>query len=319
MTDNGKKDRINNAQEILDSGLKEVFTNQKLLEDFITVMSKFNFSAGDCLIVAKSLPNASHLAAFSEWNDSGFRIKKGEKSITLLDYEGENGKNLFDISQTNATILEKSERDISSLDKIRALLSNAEFPVASVSKPEFTHGQAAYFDSKSKVIFINRNASLEEIYPTLATELAHSDLFKALKNNYSREQCCTAAQLSGSVICKKNGVKANEITFTDNLKNCSPQAAKTVLDNVRLISDKMNNNIQYFYENGKSKHEFPKPPQRREKSDTQENKNEGKGEKNDSKKSIRSLLQEQKMKKNKNKYQPQHIKENNKAKGENTK
>lgn len=313
MTENDYTSRTEESKSIVSEALKEVFINPKLLNDFISILSRFDFSAQDCLLLAKKLPRATHLAAFKDWNDSGYRVKKGEKSITLLDYDGENGNNLFDISQTNAPIPTKVGNNISFSDKFRALLSTTEFPIASVSKTEYTHGQAAYFDSKSKVIFIDRNASFEEIYPALATELSHSHFWQTLGSRYSREKCDTAAQIAGSVICKKNDIKSNEVTIADSLKNFSPQEVKTVLDNTRLISDQLNENIQYFYKNGKAKHEFPKPPQRREKLNISEE--DLIKEPKDSKKSIRSFLQEQKKKKAENKYQPKHIKENTKNKG----
>lgn len=332
MTENKSTygERLEESRNIVRNALEEIFINEEIFYGFLDIMSKFDFSAQDCLIVAETMPNASHFGTFSDWQDSGYRINKGEKGLAFIDHEKNKKSFWFDISQTNAPVKKAEEKNLTSGEKFRALLSNNRFPFYSVNKtgkdsetlpvfePEknktdYTHGKAAYFDSKYKVIFRDPTVTFEEIYPALAAEMAHSYLWQALGNRYSHDRCETTAQMASYIICKRNDIEPGEITVTTDLKSVSPEQVKTVLDNVRLVADKIDNNIQYFYKNGKDKFQ---PPPRRIKLD--ESKEEmPKITKSNERKSIRDFIQAKKneYQKSSSKYQPQHFKDDTKTKG----
>lgn len=315
-------ERIEESKNIIFNGFEEIFSNEELLDTFLNVMSKFDFSARDCLLVAEAMPFASNFATFNTWKDIGYRINKGEKGIAFIDYEKNTRKVWFDVSQTNAPqdVFPKEDTR-TSREKLRSLLSNNRFRIIVVNQPDpttnYTHGKPAYFDPEYKVIFIDRTSSFENLYPALATEIAHSYLWQALGNTYNREKYETTAQMAGCVTCKRNNITPNTLHISEEYKELGPYAVKTVLDNVRLVSDKIEDNIEYFYTNGKDKFQRPKPPPRRIKLD--ESKEEmQKNTKSNGRKSIRDFIKERKSRspKGTDKYQPQHFKDNfNKNKG----
>lgn len=266
MSEESKKSsrqaRIDESKGIISGALSRIFKDLKLFEEFLNVMSKFDYSVRDTLLIADQSPQITQLKTFEEWNSGGQKINKGEKGITLPDRD--NGKNVwFDISQTNAPVPNiGSEKDRTPKEKLRSLLSNNRVRILTVSKPEHTKGRPAYFDPEYKVIFLDRTAPFEALYPALAEELAHADLYRHNADNYKRADCETVAKMSSYIICKQNNMKPNTVTVSKDLKDLPEEQAETVLDSVKFVSDEIKSNIEYYYANGKDKFERPSKKQK---------------------------------------------------------
>ncbi len=266
MTNNEPKssyqDRMEKSNNIIADTLSEIFKQPDLFEAFLDVMSKFNYSACDSLIIAKMIPYASSFMTFDEWNNKGYRIIKDETGYTFPDLD--NGKEVwFDLSQTrkqkDTVPIETAEEEKikSPEEKMRSLMSNNRFRFLTVSKPDRTNNRPAYFDPENKFIFIDRTATFEELYPALAAEMAHSYLFMKLKDGYSRDKCETIAQMASYIICKKNKVMPDSIQIPKDLQELDTDEVKTLLDHVKSVTDKIENNIKYFYESGKDAFQRP--------------------------------------------------------------
>lgn len=305
--------RIYSSRSIVNGGLKEVFKETQLIKDLLDVMSRFDFSAQDCLLVAKIMPNASHFGTFEDWNSQGSRINKGEKGITFLDYDKGEKRVWFDISQTNSKkeLIPKKDNK-TPREKLRSLLANNKFRIIAISNNEYTKGKPAYFELENKFILTDCAVDFQTLYPSLTAEIAHSYLWLELRDKYNYSSYDATAKMVSYIICRKNGIEPNGIQITDELCQLTPEQTKVVLDNVRLVSDKIQENIEFYYQNGRDKFERPKP----------QNKNvvviENVADPSEllhpkkAKKSVKKLISEKKklLGIDKEKYQPQQFKDN---------
>lgn len=317
-------ERVEESKNIIYNAFENIFRNASLLDRFLNVVSLFDFSAQDCLLIAETMPDASHFGTFSNWQESGYRINKGEKGIAFIDYGKNTKKVWFDISQTDAPEVKKTDEPQHTYrEKLRSLLSNNNFYLFSVNDPEhttaYTHGQAVYFNSKNNCMFFDTTVPVKEIYPALATEIAHSYIWQALGDKYNREKCETIAQMASYIICKKNNIEPTPIQIPKDLRELDAEQVKTFLDNVRLIVDRIDENIKYFYENAKDQLEPLKPPPCKVTLDEDKTKfqTDKQQTKTDRHRSIRDYIKGRKNKAQKNAdgYQPQHLKENTKNMG----
>ena len=79
-----KKEESKNTLEMLEKGVKEVFTSNKFRE-YLDTMSKFhNYSVKNILWLQIQNPNSSRVAGMKTWNKVGRKVNKGEKSLKVL-------------------------------------------------------------------------------------------------------------------------------------------------------------------------------------------------------------------------------------------
>lgn len=76
---------IKEITERLEKGVDEVFASDNY-RVYLDTMSKFyNYSFGNCLLIAMQKPDASFVAGFQAWKTKFKRtVKKGEKGIQIL-------------------------------------------------------------------------------------------------------------------------------------------------------------------------------------------------------------------------------------------
>ncbi|GCD13101.1 ArdC family protein [Clostridium tagluense] len=79
-----KKEELKNIMDMLETGVKEVFTSDKFKE-YLDTMSKFhNYSVKNILWLQMQNPSAQRVAGMKTWNSLGRKITKGEKSLRIL-------------------------------------------------------------------------------------------------------------------------------------------------------------------------------------------------------------------------------------------
>lgn len=79
-----KKEELKDTMDMLEKGVKEVFTSDKFKE-YLNTMSKFhNYSVKNILWLQMQNPNAVQIAGMRTWNSLGRKITKGEKSLSIL-------------------------------------------------------------------------------------------------------------------------------------------------------------------------------------------------------------------------------------------
>ena len=99
--------------QLIDSTAEEISENPDKLKAFLDVQARMDkYSSANALLIYSQLPEATRLKDFAGWGEDNVRVKKGAKSISILEpveytkSDGSQGisynvKKMFDVSQTN--------------------------------------------------------------------------------------------------------------------------------------------------------------------------------------------------------------------------
>ncbi|GLI57789.1 hypothetical protein PM10SUCC1_33030 [Propionigenium maris DSM 9537] len=140
-----KREYFRKQMEELKEGIEDKITdfleNSEELKSFISFRRKHfkNYSINNTLLIYRQMPEASYVAGFWKWQELGYKVKKGSKSISILipmirKDEEEKDKiygfkkgSVFDVSQVEAT---KGAQELPSIDtSIKATKDTVFSPV----------------------------------------------------------------------------------------------------------------------------------------------------------------------------------------------
>lgn len=197
-----KKDKLKETVDLLDRGVKEIFTSGRY-QEYLKFCSTFhNYSYNNQLLILLQNPEAKYVAGYRTWEDQFNRhVIKGQKGIAILapnpvkitkTEEDENGEEVekeirlmrfrtvyvFGDNQTEGDplpeICTKLEGDVENGNEIRAALEKyAAIPI------DYSHinGTAnGYFVPSENRIVVNDSLSEKQTIKTLVHEIAHSKL-----------------------------------------------------------------------------------------------------------------------------------------------
>lgn len=236
-------DALKMATELLEQGVKDIFTSGRM-EDYLKVMSRFhNYSARNCVLIMMQCPEATHVASYRKWQKEFNRqVRKGEKSIrilapiqrkgkkTVVDEQGNEVEKefkwnsykavpVFDISQTDGEELPSLANDlmgrIADFDNLcKKVQEVATVPVvfdAKISDPD-CHG---YFSEPEGRICIRGGMSEAQTFKTLVHETAHSILHRkdGEQSKASRNQREVQAEGVAYVVCNALGIDSGDYSF----------------------------------------------------------------------------------------------------------
>ena len=250
-----RAERIAEAKGEYNESLQEVTGNSKLYLAALNNICDLPYSPSECLYLAHHIPGASELCTFEDWNEQGYRISKGEKGLTLL--EENNGDTVFfDVSQTNAPSPDKPINAQRMPNEKLSALWSCDVRILTASKAEYTKGLSVHFDTEHNAIIIDRNAKLphEQLFSILAKETAHAYLFRNSRDTYSRESCDGIAEAIMYMVCRKNDI---DCPLPTPPEGASPKEVKSHLESTLSIFKSIQNNIEYYYANGKAQKENP--------------------------------------------------------------
>lgn len=98
---------------LIDTAISDIVNNPAEFQKYLDTQARMDrYSAANALLIYKQCPEATQLKDFNGWRDDDIRVKKGAKSISILDpvdytkADGTTGisynvKKTFDVSQTN--------------------------------------------------------------------------------------------------------------------------------------------------------------------------------------------------------------------------
>ena len=205
-----------------DMGSLGKLTFENAFQTYLDVQARFDrYSVSNAVLIAAQMPEATRLADFDTWKDSGVYVKRGAEAITILEPGKEytrqedgstgvfyNPKKVFGISQTSASqqtapAVNRDERLL-----LKALMNNApcRFQIAN----DMPEGVNVFYNSRDNVIFVRRGLDATTIFRGLAQELAIAHMSK------SELHCQTpdfAAYSVSYMLCKRNGVTVEGFSF----------------------------------------------------------------------------------------------------------
>ena len=181
---------------------------------YLRIQARFDrYTVTNAILLLHQFPDAQKLKTFEGWKREGASVKRGEKSISILEpysytkADGSMGKGfrikkLFDISQTD---LKQSPAPflsgVSSRSLLRALLEAS--PVESEAVDTLDHGKDAVYDQEKQKIYIRRMLEPDDFFRAAAVAIAEA---KLAEQGSSQEELRTKAEAAAFMLCVKYGI-----------------------------------------------------------------------------------------------------------------
>ena len=188
---------------------------------YLRIQARFDrYTVTNAILLLHQFPDAQKLKTFEGWKREGASVKRGEKSISILEpysytkADGSMGKGfrikkLFDISQTD---LKQSPAPflsgVSSRSLLRALLEAS--PVESEAADTLDHGKDAVYDQKKQKIYIRRMLEPDDFFRAAAVSIAEARLAEQ-GGSSSQEELESKAKAIAFMLCVKYGIDPERI------------------------------------------------------------------------------------------------------------
>lgn len=188
--------------------------DQEKFSAYLRIQARFNrYTVTNAILLLHQFPDAQKLKTFEGWKRDGASVKRGEKSISILEpysYTKADGsmekgfriKKFFDISQTD---LKQSPAPflsgVSSRSLLRALLEAS--PVESEAADTLDHGKDAVYDQEKQKIYIRRMLEPDDFFRAAAVSIAEAQL---AEQGSSQEELRTKAEAASFMLCVKYGI-----------------------------------------------------------------------------------------------------------------
>lgn len=242
-----KKQEKDDLYHEIDDTATSIMQDADKFKGFLDTQSRVNrYSTANALSIYKHCPNATKLRDFDDWASDEVKIKKGEKSIPILEpYEytkkdGTQGidynvKKVFDVSQTNARQepAPSANRDPQKL--VAIMIDTAPIAVESVDELPYPN-MGAYYNNDEQTLFVKRDiGDSVALCQCVAQELGHAQL-SINSGTYSRKDMGFQAVCIGYMLCNKYGVDTKNFAIDripDEWKTKEPKEVRSELTKVR--------------------------------------------------------------------------------------
>jgi antirestriction protein ArdC len=224
------------AKKLVDSAAEQLMADLEAgksdaLKHYLSVMAKFtDYSFGNCMLIARQKPDASHVAGFVRWKQFGRYVKKGEKGIMILapmvgkkrdDAEqleetpqsrlyGFKTAFVFDVSQTDGEPLPEFSKTRGNpahhLDRLKGLVASEGIALEYTSEGMGT----ALGKSCIGTIKLQPNLTPAEEFAVLVHEYAHEKLHpREQRGEIDKNQKEVEAESVAFVVCAGIGLDTN--------------------------------------------------------------------------------------------------------------
>ena len=186
---------------------------------YLRVQARFNrYTVTNAILLLHQFPDAQKLKTFEGWKRDGASVKRGEKSISILEpysytkADGSMGKGfrikkLFDISQTDVRMSpDPFLTGVSSRSLLRALLEAS--PVESEAADTLDHGKDAVYDQKKQKVYIRRMLEPDDFFRAAAVSIAEAQL---AEQGSSQDELESKAKATAFMLCVKYGIDPERI------------------------------------------------------------------------------------------------------------
>ena len=181
---------------------------------YLRVQARFDrYTVTNVILLLHQFPDAQKLKTFEGWKREGASVKRGEKSISILEpysytkADGSMGKGfrikkLFDISQTDVRMSPAPFlTGVSSRSLLRALLEAS--PVESEAADTLDHGKDAVYEQKKQKIYIRRMLEPDDFFRAAAVSIAEAQL---AEQGSSQDELESKAKATAFMLCVKYGI-----------------------------------------------------------------------------------------------------------------
>ena len=212
-----KKAEKEAVYQMIDDTASEIVQDPVKFKEFLDTQSRMDrYSAANALLIYKQQPQASQLKNFNDWAEEKISIKKGEKSISILEpveytkADGSTGvsynvKKMFDISQTKGKQRTAPTSNQDPRKIVAAMIDTAPVEVQITDELPYP-GMGAFYNNEKQTLFVRRDiGDSVSLCQCVAQELGHAQL-SINSEAYSRQKMGFQAVCIGYMLCRKYGV-----------------------------------------------------------------------------------------------------------------
>ena len=217
------------------------------LKAFLDVQARMDkYSSANALLIYSQLPEATRLKDFAGWGEDNVRVKKGAKSISILEpveytkSDGSQGisynvKKMFDVSQTNGKKQPAPTLNRDTDDIIAVMVDTSPVNVELIDEmPQ--PGMGAFYKNEDQTLYIQRGFDDSvKLVQNIAQELAFAQL-SIQSDSYSRRDMGFKAVCVGYMVCKKLGVETKSFAVNRipaDWKDMDAKAVRSELSQMR--------------------------------------------------------------------------------------
>ena len=254
----GKKQLEKEAvYQMIDSTAEEISENPDKLKAFLDLQARMDrYSSANALLIYSQLPEATRLKDFTGWGEDNVRVKKGAKSISILEpveyakNDGSTGisykvKKMFDVSQTNgkkqpAPTLNRDPEDV-----VAVMIDTSPVEVEVIDEmPQ--PGMGAFYKNEDQTLYIQRDfGDSVKLCQHVAQELAFAQL--SMENDtYSRREMSFKAVCVGYMVCKKLGIDTKSFAVSripSDWKDMDAKAVRSELSQMRSAMGEIHSRV----------------------------------------------------------------------------
>lgn len=233
--------------QLIDSTAEEISENPDKLKAFLDVQARMDkYSSANALLIYSQLPEATRLKDFAGWGEDNVRVKKGAKSISILEpveytkSDGSQGisynvKKMFDVSQTNGKKQPAPTLNRDTDDIIAVMVDTSPVNVELIDEmPQ--PGMGAFYKNEDQTLYIQRGFDDSvKLVQNIAQELAFAQL-SIQSDSYSRRDMGFKAVCVGYMVCKKLGVETKSFAVNRipaDWKDMDAKAVRSELSQMR--------------------------------------------------------------------------------------
>lgn len=191
------RDDMTRLKETIEDKIFNLLENSEELMKFLKFRKQhfYQYSIRNTLLIYEQKPHATFIAGFHKWKELGYRIKKGEKGITILvplitkSTESEDKKliygfkkvSVFDISQAEATeeavtlptINVSLKEQESCLNSHESFYRGLKEVISQYGEIEEVNELEYYGKTDGKIMWIRKSEDLLVMVSTLVHEFVH--------------------------------------------------------------------------------------------------------------------------------------------------
>lgn len=259
-----KEQERNEAYAMADDAISKLVDNPEHLMAYLDTQARFDrYSVTNALLITAQNPNAVQLKDYKEWSDTGAQVKRGAKSISILEpvefnrKDGSTGviynvKKVFDVSQTSSHYRQPPtvKRDPTQLVKALLETSNVEYQTAENTPDD----RAAYFDTETSTLYIKEGVGDgTKLFQEVACELAIAEIYFN-SEEFSRVEAQFPAQCASYMICQKYGVDTKGIDVAKTPLHWKAMKNQDIRSELTMARDSLNEiSTKLYFELNKDK------------------------------------------------------------------
>lgn len=247
---NEEKDRL---FQKLNRCTEEIMQDEKAYQRYLDTQAILNlYSVANTLLIADRDIGATQLKSFSDWNEQGIQVKKGERGILLfepyeyIDKEGNSHcnyrtKRVFDVSQTTGKDRRRFTDNLSERVVLKALMTEAPVTVE-VLNAVSEQGEKEYSKS-GRTIFVKKGLSAETLFQILAKETCLADL--STEKELSGKKREDISETVSYLLCRRNGFQpaSESMAMPEYMKTLSLKEVREELNQIRESFSRINGRV----------------------------------------------------------------------------